>query len=55
MTHSCKIISRWVAGLFRHGYHNGIEDLDILDVLPEDSSIKLSTNLGKYVKWSCRL
>lgn len=40
---------RWVGGLFRQGYQKGLEDVDIYDVLPDDSSIKLSANLGKYV------
>jgi len=38
---------RWVGGLFGQGYQKGLEDIDIYDVLPEDSSIKLSSRLGK--------
>ncbi|XP_067949778.1 ATP-binding cassette sub-family C member 4-like [Watersipora subatra] len=37
----------WVGGLFRQGYRKGLEEVDIYDVLPEDSSIMLSTRLGK--------
>lgn len=37
----------WVGSLFRQGFKKGLEEADIYDVLPENSSVKLSSELSR--------
>ncbi|KAL8559581.1 hypothetical protein ACOMHN_018744 [Nucella lapillus] len=40
-------IDRWTGGIFWKGYHHTLDEADVYDVLPQDSTVKLSSNLGR--------
>ncbi|XP_070197217.1 ATP-binding cassette sub-family C member 4-like isoform X2 [Littorina saxatilis] len=38
---------RWTGRIFWKGYHHTLDEADVYDVLPQDSTVKLSNNLGR--------
>ena len=41
--------SRWTHHILKLGYEGRLDNVDIYDVLPDDSSIKLANDLGRSV------
>ncbi|XP_055958972.1 ATP-binding cassette sub-family C member 4 isoform X1 [Patella vulgata] len=37
----------WTGRIFWKGYHHTLDEADVYDVLPQDSTVKLSNNLGR--------
>lgn len=44
-----RVFVRWTGRIFWKGYHHTLDEADVYDVLPQDSTVKLSNNLGRYV------
>lgn len=49
------IFTRWTGRIFWKGYHHTLDEADVYDVLPRDSTVKLSSNLARYVQLQANL
>ncbi|ESO93670.1 hypothetical protein LOTGIDRAFT_105125, partial [Lottia gigantea] len=41
------VFCRWTGRIFWKGYHHTLDEADVYDVLPQDSTVKLSNSLGR--------